>query len=104
MLQKLSLSLCIRSFVFLNVTQTVFRRVSHGPSSHFATLPFIVAYMNRPASLETLTLLDVARSSSYSAHRKHNQWKQINTCKIVHVLPSYSSIPSPANASYVSFY
>jgi len=103
MLQKLPLSLSSRSFVSLNVTQTFFWRVSHGLGSPFPTTPFIVAYMNRPPSLEALNLLEAAHSWSFSTCRKHNQWKQINPCKIVHFLPFYCSIPSLADASYTSF-
>lgn len=100
---KTTLSLCRCLFFSLKVTQTLFRCASHGIGSPFPTPPFIVAYMNRLASLEILTLLESTHSWSFSTRWKHNQWKQINPCMIVHVLPSYSSIPSPTDASHTYF-
>ena len=104
MLQKLPLSLCSRSFVSLNVSCTIFRRVSHAQGASPPTPRFILAYMNRPTSLEALPLLEAARSWSFSARRKHSQWKHINTPNIVLVFPRYNAIPSSTDACYASFY
>jgi len=77
MLQKLPLSLCNHTFRSLNVNRAVFRCVSQDIENPSSTLNFIVAYMNRLASLESLPLLEAARSWSYSAQRRKNQWKHI---------------------------
>ena len=72
MLQKLPLTLCSRTFVSLNVNRTVFRRVLDGSENPPSTPPFIIAYMNRPSSLDPLPLIEATRSWSFSPRRKKN--------------------------------
>lgn len=55
--------------------------------------------MEIPASLESLTLIEATRSWSFSTCRK-----QKFPPLIVHVFPSYTLIPSPSDACYVTFY
>ena len=103
MLQKVPLVLCSRHFFSLNVSQTMFCRVSNDTNNTPATPPFIFAYMQRPISLEHLTLLEAACSWSFSPNRKKNPWKQ-NLCdKIVKVYPHFTSIPPSDSSSFEPF-
>ena len=70
MLQKLPLVLCSRHFFSLNVSQNAFLCVSNDTNNTPVMLPLIFAYMQRPISLEHLTLLEAARCWSFSPNRK----------------------------------
>ena len=54
----------------MNVSQSVFRHVCNGTNNIPPTPPFIFAYMQRLVDREHLTLLEVARSWSFSTNRK----------------------------------
>ena len=69
-LQKIPLVLCSRHFFSLNVSQTVFCRVSNDTNNTPAMPPFIFAYMQRPIALEHLTLLEATCCWSFSPNRK----------------------------------
>ena len=78
----------LQSILFsLNVSHIVFKRVSPDLPNTPPPPTFIVAYMQRPPSLEKMHLVEAARSWSYSAHRRTYQWKPQKTHKIVCVLP-----------------
>ena len=62
MLQKLPLTICSQSFVSLNVSHIVFKRVSPDLSNTPPPPTFIVAYMQIPPSLEQFPLVEDARS------------------------------------------
>ena len=103
MLQNIPLVLCSRHFFLLNVSQSVFCCVCNGTNNTPPTPPFIFAYMQRPLSLEHLTLLEAARSWSFFANREKNPWKQ-NLCdKIVRVYPHFTSIPPSDSSSFELF-
>ena len=87
MFQKLPLTLCSHTFVSLNVNRTVFRRVLDAYENPPSTPQFIIAYMNRPSSLDSFPLIEAARSWSFSPHRQQNQWKQISPPIVLHILP-----------------
>lgn len=94
MLQKLPLKKCNHSFVSLNVKRTIFRCVSHSLDGHHLITPLITSYMQRPPSLESLSLIEVERSWSFSSRRKTSLWKHISPSMVVSVIPCYTSIPS----------
>ena len=64
--------LCFTTITFfsLNVSQSVFCRVSNDTNNTPAMPPFIFAYMQRPIALEHLTLLEAAHCWSFSPNRK----------------------------------
>jgi len=103
MLQKLPLSLCSRTFLSLNVNNTVFKHVYQDNENPLSTPNFILAYMNKPISLESLPLLEAACSWSFYTCWKKNQWKHIFPPMIVHVLPRYHVIPSFDDLCYSTF-
>ena len=95
----------LQSILFsLNVSHIVFKRVSPDLPNTPPPPTFIVAYMQRPPSLELLPLVEAARSWSYSACRKSFQWKPHKTPKIVRVIPRFFDIPPSTSPLYVNFY
>ena len=103
MLQKLPLVICSRHLFLVNVSQSVFRCVCNGTNNIPPTLPFILAYMQRPLALEHLTLLEATRSWSFSTNRKKNPCKQNLHHKIVRVYPQFLSITSFDSSSFEPF-
>ena len=59
--------------------------------------------MERTLALEHLTLLEVARSWSFSPNRKKNPWKQNLHHQIVRVYPQFISIPLFDSSSFEPF-
>lgn len=104
MLQKLPLTQYNHSFVSLNVKRQVFRRVSQKLDGHLPTTPFITSYMQRPHSLESLSLIKVAWSWSFSSRWKTSPWKHIFPSMVVRVIPRYTSILAKDRECYVDFY
>jgi len=103
MLQKIPLVLCSCHLFSLNMSQIVFCCVSNDTNNTPTTPPFIFSYMQRPIYLEHLTLLEAARSWSFSPNRKKNPWKQNLRDKIVRVYPHFTSIPPSDSSSFEQF-
>ena len=91
MMQTIPLVLCSCHFFSLNVSQTIFHRVSNDTNDTPATSPLIFSYMQRPIYLEHLTLLEAAHSWSFSPNRKKIHGNQ--TC-VTRLLESFhNSLP-----------
>ena len=103
MLQKLPLTLFSHTFISLNTSHTIFKRVSLDIPNTPPPTNFISAYMQRPASLEHLPLLEASHSWSFSTHRKKCQWKLHKPAKIVCDLPCFLDIPPSISPLYVNF-
>jgi len=94
--------MCSRSFVVLNVNCSIFRCVSPHSDEPRSIPPFIIAYMEISSSLDSLSLVEAARSWSFSSHRKNAQWKKVNSFVVVHFFPRYASIPSTFDPTYIN--
>ena len=56
---------------------------------------FIEGYMDRSYAMESVTLIDVARSWTYNSKRKQdNKWQARTMVAIVRVFPRFTNIPS----------
>ena len=103
MLQKLPLTLCSRPFISLNVSQKIIMRLPQTNTTSTTSPHIIDTYIQCPSTLESTSLIEVARSWSYDPHCKTNKWKQRPTKAIIRVIPRYSSIPSTTKPCYVDF-
>ena len=103
MLQKLPLTLCRRPFISLNVNQKILMRLPQMNTTSTASPHIIDTYIQRPSTLESTSLIELARSWSYDPRRKTNKWKKRHTKAIFHVVPRYSSIPSTIEPCYTNF-
>lgn len=103
MLQKLPLTLCSRPFISLNVNQKILMRLPQTNTASTTSPHFIDTYIQCPSTLESTSLIELARSWSYDPRRKTNKWKQRPTKAIVRVIPGYSSIPSTTEPCYADF-
>ena len=101
----LELPLCesSRRFVVVNVGRKVFKQVKVDANHDHNENSLIEAYTKRPIEMESLPLIEVARSWSYDKRRHGDKWlPRINTA-IVRVFPRFSSAPARENDKFVEF-
>lgn len=104
LLQKLPLTKCSHSFVSLNVKRIVFRRDPNNLDGQLLATPFLTSYMQRPPVLDSMSLIEVVRSWSFSSRRKTTSWKCIFLSMVIRILLQDTSIPSQYADNYVDFY
>ena len=89
MLLKIPLVISSCSFVSDNVGRKILKRVSsNSDNNKFLTgSGFLEHYQNRPPFLEHLSLIETARSWSFSGRHQREPWKPRDTPAIVRVWP-----------------
>ena len=105
MLLNIPLVISSHSFVSVNVGRKIFKRVSsNSDNNKFPTgSGFLEHYQNRPPFLEHLSLIETARSWSFSGRRQREPWKPRDTPTIVRVWPRFCEVPNNNSDSFESF-
>ncbi|XP_057849693.2 uncharacterized protein LOC131060470 [Cryptomeria japonica] len=106
MLLELPLVESSKKIINLNVSTEVFKRVvedvENNDEEH--TVSFIYAYLNKPFSMEAISLIDVAKSWIYNLKRKSdNKWNPRKKESIVGVFPRFTSIPTRGSEKWITF-
>jgi len=103
LLLELPLSECSHRFVVLNVGRKVFKQVQIETYDADNDNSLIDAYTKRPAHIEHLALIDVAKTWSYDKHRHGEKWLEWKNGAIVHLLPRFNSVPDRGDDKFVEF-
>ena len=106
MLLELLLAECSRIFVSLNVGPKVFKEVEKGYEEETKRegKSLIDGYIQRPLTMETLSLIDVARSWTYNLRRKSQiKWNARKNAAIVRAQPRFNTVPEKHSEKFVEF-
>ncbi|XP_059065211.1 uncharacterized protein LOC131857122 [Cryptomeria japonica] len=107
MLLELPLVQSGRTFVNLNVSREVFKRVdlNTDDDNEEHTISFIDAYRNMPQILEVVCLIDAAKSWIYNRKRRgENKWSPRKVAAIVRVFPRFQSISAHHSEKWIDFF